>query len=96
MRVTSFGCADEFLTSSEIERTGCLILDVRMPGMNGLDLQRRLADSHPQLPVIFITAHGSDDEVRARALARGAVGYLLKPLEEEALLAAVQSALGVK
>jgi FixJ family two-component response regulator len=93
MRVKSFACAEEFLTSGDLERTGCVILDVRMPGMSGLDLQRRLADSHPRLPVIFITAHGSDDEVRARALARGAAGYLLKPLEEDAVLAAVQTAL---
>ena len=67
-----------------------------MPGMNGLELQRELSASDPDLPVIFITAHGSDEQVRARALAAGAVDYLLKPLREEEVLRAIDAALGSK
>ena len=91
-----FSSAEEFLAAGDIDRTACLILDVRMPGMGGLELQRRLARSHPRLPVVFITAHGSEDEVRERALKDGAMGYLTKPLSEETLLGAVQVALGKK
>jgi FixJ family two-component response regulator len=75
-----------------VRETDCLILDMRMPGMSGLELQRRLVASHPQMPVIFITAHG-DEELRSRAMSGGAVDYLLKPFSEEALLTAVQTAL---
>ena len=67
-----------------------------MPGMNGLELQRELSASNRDLPVIFITAHGSDQEVRARALAAGAVDYLLKPLREEEVLKAIDAALSSK
>ena len=91
--VKVFASAEEFLGSEQILSTDCLILDVRMPGMDGLELQRRLRTSHPELPVVFITAHGSDEEVRLRALDAGAVDYLLKPLGEEEVLSAVQTAL---
>jgi FixJ family two-component response regulator len=94
--VKVFGSAEEFVTSDDLDKTDCVILDVRMPGMSGLELQRRLAVSHPQLPVVFITAHGSDEEVRSRALKDGAVDYLSKPLSEETVLSAVQTALGKK
>jgi len=67
-----------------------------MPGMSGLELQRRLALSHPQLPVILMTAHGSDDEVRRRALKDGAADYLAKPLDEETVLRAIETALRAK
>ena len=87
-----FGSAEEFLSSNRLLDTDCLILDVRMPGMNGLELQRRLAASHMSIPVIFITAHG-DEEARVRALNGGAVEYLLKPFSEEALLTAIATAL---
>ena len=87
-----FASAEEFLNSDHLRNTDCLILDVRMPGMNGLELQRRLAASHMSIPVIFITAHG-DEEVRSRALTGGAVDYLLKPFSEEALLNAINTAL---
>jgi FixJ family two-component response regulator len=90
-----FASAEEFLTSNRLLDTDCLILDVRMPGMNGLELQRRLAASHTSIPVIFITAHG-DEEARARALNGGAVEYLLKPFSEEALLSAIDAALKSK
>jgi FixJ family two-component response regulator len=90
--VNVFASAEEFLSSDRVRETDCLILDMRMPGMSGLELQRRLVASHPQMPVIFITAHG-DEELRSRAMSGGAVDYLLKPFSEEALLTAVQTAL---
>jgi FixJ family two-component response regulator len=91
--VQVFESAEAFLSSGLDGHTDCLILDIRMPGMNGLELQRLLSASDPDLPVIFITAHGSDDEVRARALGAGAVDYLLKPLKEEEVLKAIDAAL---
>jgi FixJ family two-component response regulator len=93
--VMVFASAEEFLTSDHLPDTDCLILDVRMPGMNGLDLRCRLATSHCRIPVVFITAHG-DEEARQRALNGGAVEYLLKPFSEEALLNAIDAALGSK
>ena len=93
--VMVFASAEEFLNSNHLSDTNCLILDVRMPGMNGLELQRRLAASHRSIPVIFITAHG-DEEARVRALNGGAVEYLLKPFSEEALLSAIDAALKSK
>ncbi len=90
--VKVFASAEEFLNSDHLRNTDCLILDVRMPGMNGLELQRQLAATDRKIPVIFITAHG-DDEVRSRALNGGAVDYLLKPFSEEALLNAIDAAL---
>ena len=90
--VKVFASAEEFLNSDHLRNTHCLILDVRMPGMNGLELQRQLAASDRKIPIIFITAHG-DEEVRSRALNGGAVDYLLKPFSEEALLNAIDAAL---
>jgi FixJ family two-component response regulator len=94
--VQVFGSAEEFLGAVAGPEPDCLILDIRMPGMNGLELQRELSASDRELPVIFITAHGSDDEVRARALGAGAVDYLLKPLNEEDVLKAIDAALSSK
>lgn len=91
-QVKVFASAEEFLNSDALRNTDCLILDVRMPGMNGLELQRQLAASHCEIPIIFITAHG-DEDVRSRALNGGAVEYLLKPFSEEALLKAIDAAL---
>ena len=93
--VMVFASAEEFLNSNHLSDTNCLILDVRMPGMNGLELQRRLAASHRSIPVIFITAHG-DEEARVRALNGGAVEYLLKPFSEDALLKGIDKALKPK
>ncbi len=90
--VEVFASAEEFLISARAPETDCLILDVRMPGMSGLDLQQRLAASHPEVPIIFITSH-EDEDLKSRALNGGAVDYLLKPFSEEALLNAVQTAL---
>jgi FixJ family two-component response regulator len=87
-----FSSAEEFLKSDHLQNTSCLILDVRMPGMNGLELHRQLMDGRREIPVIFITAHG-DEEARSRALRDGAVAYLFKPFSEDALLNAVHAAL---
>jgi FixJ family two-component response regulator len=94
--VQVFGSAEEFLGAASCRPGDCLILDIRMPGMNGLELQQKLAGTDRALPVIFITAHGSDEEVRARALSAGAVDYLLKPLKEEEVLEAIDTALASK
>jgi FixJ family two-component response regulator len=94
--VQVFGSAEEFLDAGRDREPDCLILDIRMPGMNGLELQRELSAANRDVPVIFITAHGSDQEVRARALRAGAVDYLLKPLKEEEVLKAIDTALSSK
>ena len=94
--VKVFESAEEFLSASNSQQADCLILDIRMPGMNGFELQRELSTSNRELPVIFITAHGSDHEVRARALRAGAVDYLLKPLKEDEVLNAIDAALSSK
>ena len=94
--VQVFGSAEEFLSADRSREPDCLILDIRMPGMNGLELHRQLSAADRDLPVIFITAHGSDAEVRARAIGAGAVDYLLKPLREEEVLKAIDTALRSK
>ena len=82
-RAEAFGSAEEFLHSGEVKSTACLILDVRMPGMDGLELQRRLAGS--AIPIVFITGRASEEEER-RALRAGAVAFLRKPVDKQALL----------
>lgn len=94
--VQVFASAEEFMNSDHFSKTACLILDVRMPGMRGPELQRWLAARHHDIPIVFITAHGDDQEARGRALKDGAVAYLMKPLSEEAVLEAVHKALGQK
>ncbi len=95
--VKTFASAEEFLNSGHhLRDTDCLILDVRMPEMNGIELHRHLIANHYEIPVIFVTAHGSDGEVRSEALKNGAVDYLDKPLSEDALLQAVDTALSSK
>ena len=91
-RTQSFASAEAFLRSNHIPDTTCLILDVRMPGMSGLELQRQLGAANWHIPIIFISAH-ADDDARARALAAGAVDFLYKPFHEEALLNAIDTAL---
>src|ERR1051325_3379755 len=81
-----FASAEEFLKSDRLKNTACLILDVRMPGINGLELQELLAAAHYKIPIIFITANVSDGEARNRALQSGAVDFLSKPFSEETLL----------
>jgi FixJ family two-component response regulator len=88
----AFSSAEEFLSSDWADRTGCLILDIAMPGMTGLDLQRELTLRDRKIPIIFITAQ-TDGAVRARALEEGAAGFLSKPFSDTDLLAAVNAAL---
>jgi FixJ family two-component response regulator len=87
-----FSSAEEFLQSGALAGTICLITDVRMPGMDGIELQRRIRLERPQLPVIFISAH-YDDETRQRALDGGAVAFLYKPFDAAELLGAIEAAL---
>ena len=87
-----FGSAEEFLKSGRMKNTACLILDVRMPGMTGLELQELLVAANYEIPIIFITAHASDGEARNRALQAGAVDFLCKPFSEEILLKDVYTA----
>lgn len=91
-----FASANDFLDSERVEQTGCLILDLSMPGMSGLELQDRLVSSAYKIPIIFITAHTSDSEARNRALQAGALDFLSKPFNEETLLGHVYSALGLR
>lgn len=88
----SFASAEEFLSSDSLERTQILILDVRMPGMDGLELQGRLREINCSIPIIFITAH-DEEKARTLALRNGAIGFLLKPFSEEMLMAAIYAAL---
>jgi FixJ family two-component response regulator len=85
-----FASAEEFLAWPDLRTTDCLIIDVRMPGMNGLELHRRLLADHHQIPVIFMTAYLEED-VRSRALGNGAVAFLLKPFSDEALLNTIKT-----
>ena len=91
-RAQGFSSAEAFLNSNQLHDTACLILDVRMPGMSGLDLQRQMVANNSRIPIVFITSHG-DDNARTRALEAGAVDFLYKPFREEALLNAIDSAL---
>ena len=88
----TFASAEEFLNSGEQERTACLIADIRMPGMSGLDLQSKLNGCGLRIPIIFITALG-DEKMRMQALRAGAVEFLSKPLDDNALLDIVRAAL---
>jgi len=88
----AFASAEEFLTSGQQHETGCLIADIRMPGMSGLELQAKLNAEHCRIPTIFITAHG-DAKMRMQALRAGAVEFLAKPFDDEALLGSVRAAL---
>ena len=91
-RVQGFASAEAFLQAQHAPETACLLLDVRLPGMNGLELQRQLGGTHRRIPIIFITAY-ADDAMRAQALAAGAVAVLSKPCREEDLLNAIEAAL---
>ncbi len=90
----AFSSAEEFLTSDYIDQTRCLILDIAMPGMTGLDLQRELKLRRKEIPIVFITAR-RDETVRPQALEQGAVECLFKPFSDTALLNALNAALRV-
>ena len=91
-RVETFESAEAFLESVHRDSIGCVVLDVRMAGMSGLDLLRQLVASGSRIPVIMLTAH-ADDETRRRSLEAGAVAFLEKPVRSAALLDAVRTAL---
>jgi len=92
-QAATFCSAEDFLQSDSVDSTSCLITDVQMPGLSGIDLQRRLIDRGTQMPTIFITAFPGDP-TRALAMKAGAVGYLGKPFSEESLIQCLNSALG--
>ncbi len=94
-KVRAFVSAEEFLEADQFEETDCLILDVRMAGMSGLELQRQLKRRSVTIPIIFITAHG-DEETKRQALSGGAVAFLIKPFEEDLVLNALNTALDGK
>jgi FixJ family two-component response regulator len=88
----AFESAEHFLESGQQLKTACLITDIRMPGMSGLELQAKLNAEHCRIPIVFITAHG-DAQMRMQALRAGAVEFLAKPFNDEALLETVRAAL---
>jgi FixJ family two-component response regulator len=88
----AFASAEEFLKSGQQRQAGCLIADIRMPGMSGLELQAHLNAGRFKIPIIFITAHG-DEKMRMQALRAGAVEFVAKPFDDEALLESVRAAL---
>jgi FixJ family two-component response regulator len=92
-QVRSFASAEDFLDSGQQHETACLIADIRMPGMSGLDLQAKLNADHCPIPIIFITAHG-DEQMRLQAMRGGAVKFLGKPFDCAILLESVREALG--
>ena len=89
---SAFATAEEFLQSGRLAETGCLIADVRMPGINGIELQRQVRTVRPLLPLVFISAH-EDDDIRRQALAGGAVTFLYKPFDAAELLRIIEHAL---
>jgi two-component system response regulator FixJ len=94
-RTQCFASAEDFLQSAGLRSAGCLVLDMKLPGMSGLQLQQQVRRLHPDLPVIFITA--SDDPngiLRKQALQSGALAFLRKPFLEQELLSAIQSIVG--
>ena len=88
----AFDSAETFMESGQQFQAGCLIADIRMPGMSGLELQAKLNADHCRIPIVFITAHG-DAQMRMQALRAGAVEFLSKPFNDEALLETVRAAL---
>jgi len=93
MDVNVFASAEEFLNSAHPRKPYCLILDVRLPGMSGIELHRHLLAQNHGAPVIFITAHASDDRARLEAASDWTVAYFLKPFNGDELLDAVEAAL---
>ena len=92
LRAQAFASAEEFLNSGQQHEVGCLVADIRMPGMSGLELQAKLNADQCRIPTIFITAHG-DEKMRMQALRAGAVEFMAKPFDDEALLESVRAAL---
>jgi FixJ family two-component response regulator len=92
LRSQSFGTAEEFLRSERPDAPSCLVLDVRLPGVSGMDFQGRLADAGIQIPIIFVTGHG-DIPMTVKAMKSGAVEFLTKPFQDRDLLGAIRQAL---
>jgi FixJ family two-component response regulator len=92
LRVEVFASAQDFLRSTRPDVPGCLVLDVRLPGLSGLDLQKRMAEVELEIPIVFISGHG-DIPMSVRAMKAGAVEFLTKPFREQELLDAIQQAL---
>jgi FixJ family two-component response regulator len=92
LEAETFTSAQEFLRTQRPDRPGCLVLDIRMPGLSGLDLQQELLDAKIELPIIFITGHG-DIPMSVRAMKAGAVEFLTKPFRDQDLLDAIQHAI---
>jgi FixJ family two-component response regulator len=92
LRCESFGSAEEFLRSKRSDGPSCLVLDVSLPGVNGLDFQRQLAEASIQIPIIFVTGHG-DIPMTVKAMKSGAVEFLTKPFDDQDLLKAISQAL---
>jgi FixJ family two-component response regulator len=92
MTVEVFPTAQAFLSTPRVEASGCLILDVRLPGLSGLDLQQELANTNATLPIIFLTGHG-DIPTSVRAMKAGAIEFLTKPFREQDLLDAIRHAI---
>jgi FixJ family two-component response regulator len=88
----TFASAEEYLDAGARQSTACLILDVRLPGMSGIELQRRLADGNSEVPIIFVTAHG-DHFLRDSVMKAGAAGFLSKPVRSDALLKTIRAAI---
>lgn len=90
----TFACAsaEEFLQSRDKRNTACLVTDIRMPGMSGLELQSKLNADHHKIPIIFLTAHG-DEDIRLQAMRAGAVEFMSKPFDDAVLLECVRAAL---
>jgi FixJ family two-component response regulator len=91
-RAEAFASAEAFLQSGQVHTTACLLLDVRLPGLSGLELQRQLRASQARLPMIFLTAHETE-AMRAQTLQAGAVAFFTKPFSDTALLEAIHTAL---
>ena len=91
-RAEAFASAEAFLLSGQVHTTACLLLDIRLPGLSGLELQRQLRSSQARLPLIFLTAHGTE-AMRAQTLQAGAMAFFTKPFSDIALLEAIYTAL---
>ena len=92
LSVNTYSCASDFLAAYDLDRPGCLVLDVRMPGLTGLDVQRRLIDLGARLPIIFMTGHG-DVPTCTRAFTAGAFSFIEKPADDEQLLTQIRQAI---
>ena len=95
LKVNEFASAEDFLNFATPSEAACLVLDLRLPGMSGLELQAKLLAANCHIPIVFISAHG-DGQARAQALAAGAIDFLQKPFSEKALFDAINSALFIQ